>query len=60
LQNSPVQKLAQRDAAQLQELMEMACFFSWLFPKMEVLLGKGKVLDGILTMWEMGNLSQKN
>ena len=51
--------MAQRDAGQLRELMELACLFTWLAPKIEVLLGKGKVMDEISNMWINGKLGNQ-
>ena len=54
---NPGQKLAQRDAAALQDLFHLSCFMNWLKPKMEIQLGKaGEVFNKILEMWNLGNL----
>ena len=53
----PAQKMAQRDAAGLQDMFSLSTFMSWLLPKMEVQLGKdSEVLQKILEMWELGYL----
>ena len=54
---TPDQKLAQKDAAALQDMFSLSCFFSWLVPKMEGQLGRDSdVLMKILEMWELGYL----
>ena len=56
----PDQKLAQRDAAGLQDMFSLSCFISWLQPKMEVQLGRdSEVLKKIMEMWELGYLGWK-
>lgn len=55
----PWQKLAQQDSSKLQDLFSLACFMSWLIPKMEVQLGKGSdVLTKIMEMWDLGSLDE--
>jgi len=49
--------MAQRDAAGLQDLFALSCFFAWLMPKMEVQLGKDSAILGkIMEMWDLGCL----
>lgn len=49
--------MAQLDAGKMQELFSLACFMSWLKPKMEVQLGKdSEVLERIDEMWDLGLL----
>ena len=57
----PGQKMAQRDSAGLQDLFSLACFMTWLVPKMEVQLGAGsEVLSKIMETWELGCLGWCN
>ena len=58
---NPEQKLAQRDAAAMQDIFHLSCFMSWLLPKMEVQLGKSSpVLEKIMEMWELGSLGSED
>ena len=54
---NPGQKMAQLDAARMQDLFSLACLMAWLKPKMEVQLGKDSlVLERIDEMWDLGLL----
>ena len=51
-----MQKLAQRDAGQLQELLQISCLMTWMAPKLQLYLGDSPALHKIKDMWLMGCL----
>lgn len=38
------------------DLLQVACLMAYLWPKLEAHLGKGKALDDVQRMWQLGNL----
>ena len=57
---SLLQKMAMRDQPAMLELLQIACLMNYLWPELEKYIGKGKPLDTIVDMWQMGLLGLQN